>query len=146
MKLMPIRRGGRPEVPVAPLIDCVFLLLIFYAVTAQFVSDQRLKLELPEAKTAEEAGAGADTKPPVVTVAADGSIWIDETEIAERDLEARLRQLIAKDKDQGLILKGDKGADYGTVIHVLDVARTVGATSIQMSASKPAADGPGSGH
>jgi len=40
----------------APLIDVIFLLLIFYAVTTQFVTDERLKLKLPEAKTAEKSG------------------------------------------------------------------------------------------
>ena len=68
----------------SPLIDVIFLLLIFYAVTTQFVSDERLKLKLPEAETAESVGLRQEEKPPEVKVATDGSIWIDD-QIVVRD-------------------------------------------------------------
>ena len=137
MNFMKEQSASKPEVQMAPLIDIIFLLLIFYAVTTQFVSDQRLKLNLPEAKTAEEVGAGAEEMPPVVKVAVDGSIWIDDKEIPEDKLEAEMRRLVEGSKEKSVILKGDEGADYGVVVHVLDIARSVGATSIQMSADKP---------
>ena len=53
MRLVPLRGGRKVEVQMSPLIDVVFLLLLFYAVTTQFVNDERLKLKLPEAETAE---------------------------------------------------------------------------------------------
>ncbi len=137
MRLVPGRTRSRPEVQIASLIDVVFLLLMFYAVTTQFVSDQRLKLKLPEAKTAETVGQGRDEKPPLVTVAADGSIWIDDQQVPERDLEQKIRRLVDRAPDKQIILKGDRGADYGVVVHVLDLAREAGATGIQMSAAKP---------
>jgi biopolymer transport protein ExbD len=138
MRLAPFRTRRKPEVQISPLIDVVFLLLIFYAVTTQFVTDQRLKLELPEAKTAEDAGHGREEKPPVVKVAADGSVWIDDAQVPEAELESRIRRLVERaGEDEALILMGDRGADYGVVIQVLDIARSVGATTIQMSAQKP---------
>ena len=80
MRLVNLAGRRRPEVQMSPLIDVVFLLLIFYAVTTQFVTDERLKLKLPEAKTAESEGVGRDEAPPEVKVSADGTIWInDET-------------------------------------------------------------------
>ena len=121
----------------SPLIDVVFLLLIFYAVTTQFVSDQRLKLKLPEAQTAEESGAGRQEKPPVVKVSREGEIWIDDTIVPEAELKNRIKTLVNSRPEQTLILKGDEGADYGVVVHVLDLARAAGAKSIQMSAQKP---------
>ena len=137
MRLAPLRIGGRPEVQMAPLIDVVFLLLLFYAVTTQFVTDERLKLKLPEAKTAEEAGINREERPPEVKIAADGSIWIDDRIVPESELEERMRKLVERAPDKGVILKGDRDADYGVVVHVLDVARSVGANMIQMSADKP---------
>jgi biopolymer transport protein ExbD len=131
------RGRRRPDVQMAPLIDVVFLLLIFYVVTTQFVSDQRLKLKLPEAKTAEESGQGRSQAPPVVTVAADGSIWVDDVQVSEAALEQTLRRLVEQSAEGTIILKGDRGADYGVVVHVLDVARSVDAKTIQMSAVKP---------
>jgi len=137
MRLAPLQSRRRAEVQMAPLIDCIFLLLIFYAVTTQFVTDERLKLKLPEAKTAEDAGTGAADKPPVVVVAADGTVWVDDQLVPEDQLEAKIRQMVGEAPDQAIILKGDRDADYGVVVHVLDIARSVGAKMIQMSAERP---------
>ncbi len=105
--------------------------------TTQFVADERLKLKLPEAKTAEDAGINRDERPPMVTVSADGSIWIDDRIVPESELENRIKQLVERAPDDGIILKGDEGADYGVVVHVLDLARAAGAKGIQMSADRP---------
>ena len=137
MRLAPLQGRRRPDVQMAPLIDVIFLLLIFYAVTTQFVTDERLKLKLPEAKTAEDAGRGAEDQPPVVVVAADGTVWVEDRLVAEEELEGMIRQLVDRAPDQAIILKGDREADYGVVVHVLDIARSVGAKMIQMSAERP---------
>jgi biopolymer transport protein ExbD len=137
MRLVTIRRSNKPEVQMAPLIDVIFLLLIFYAVTTQFVTDERLKLKLPEAKTAESAGVSREERPPEVKIAADGTVWIDDRIVPESELEKRMRELVERAPDNAVILKGDRAADYGVVVHVLDVARSVGANMIQMSADKP---------
>jgi len=137
MRLAPLRGRRKPEVQMSPLIDVIFLLLIFYAVTTQFVSDERLKLKLPEAETAESVGINQEQRPPEVKVAVDGTIWIDDRIVPESELESQIRQLVERAPDDGIILKGDKGADYGVVVHVLDVARKVGAKGIQMSADRP---------
>jgi biopolymer transport protein ExbD len=136
MRLAPLRQH-KPEIQMSALIDIVFLLLLFYAVTTTFVSDERLKLKLPEAKTAEDAGVSREERPPEVKIAADGTIWIDDRIVPESELENRIRQLVERAPDDGIILKGDKDADYGVVVHVLDVARSVGAKGIQMSAERP---------
>jgi biopolymer transport protein ExbD len=137
MKLINLRKGTRPEVQISPLIDVIFLLLIFYAVTTQFVTDERLKLDLPEAKTAEAAGQTEEQRPPEVKVAADGTVFIDDRVVPQEELEARMRELVENAPDKQIILKGDRGADYGVVVLVLDTARSVGATGVQMSADKP---------
>ena len=136
MRLAPLRQH-KPEIQMSALIDIVFLLLLFYAVTTTFVTDERLKLKLPEAETAEDAGVSRDERPPEVKVAADGTIWIDDRIVPESELKNRIRQLVERAPDDGIILKGDKNADYGVVVHVLDIARSVGAKGIQMSADRP---------
>ncbi|MCP4896996.1 MAG: biopolymer transporter ExbD [bacterium] len=137
MKLAQLRGKSRPEIQMSPLIDVVFLLLIFYAVTTQFVTDERLKLKLPEAQTAESTGQGREDAPPVVKVAVDGTVWINDELVPEEQLEQRIKALVEKSPEGAVILQGDKEADYGVVVHVLDLARLVGAKSIQMSAQRP---------
>jgi len=137
MRLINLRARRRPDVQMSPLIDVVFLLLIFYAVTTQFVTDERLKLKLPEAKTAESEGAGREEMPPEVKIAADGTVWINDIIVPEDELEEQMRALVERAPDKAVILKGDRDADYGVVVKVLDTARAVGATMIQMSAERP---------
>ena len=95
MRIAPLRRH-KPEVQMSPLIDVIFLLLIFYAVTTQFVTDERLKLKLPEAETAEQAGVSREERPAEVKIAADGSVWIDDLPVPEAELESRLRRLVER--------------------------------------------------
>ena len=137
MRLVKFGGRTRPEVQMSPLIDVVFLLLIFYAVTTQCVTDERLKLKLPEAKTAESEGVGKDEMPPEVKVAADGTIWINDVIVPDDELEAQMKALVENAPDKAVILKGDRDADYGIVVRVLDTARAAGANMIQMSAEKP---------
>ncbi len=137
MRLVNLAGRRKPDVQMAPLIDVVFLLLIFYAVTTQFVSDERLKLKLPEAKTAESEGVGQEETPPEVKVAADGTIWINDEIVPEEELEAQMKILVEGAPDGTVILKGDREADYGVIVKVLDTARAAGANMIQMSADRP---------
>jgi len=139
MQLSKLKGGRKPEVQMSPLIDVVFLLLIFYAVTTQFVTDERLKLKLPEAKTAESEGVGQEEAPPEVKVAADGSVWINDVIVPEGELEAQMKALVERAPEKAVILKGDRDADYGVVVKVLDTARAAGANMIQMSAERPQA-------
>ncbi|MEE4273277.1 MAG: biopolymer transporter ExbD [Thermoanaerobaculales bacterium] len=137
MQLAKFSGRRKPDVQMSPLIDVVFLLLIFYAVTTQFVTDERLKLKLPEAKTAESQGVGREESPPEVKVAADGTVWINDVIVPEGELEAQMKALVERAPDKAVILKGDRDADYGVVVTVLDTARAVGANMIQMSAERP---------
>lgn len=137
MRLINFTGRSKPEVQMAPLIDVVFLLLIFYAVTTQFVTDDRLKLKLPEAKTAESEGVGREEMPPEVKVAADGTIWINDVIVPDDELEAQMKALVERAPEKAVILKGDRDADYGVVVRVLDAARAAGANMIQMSADRP---------
>ena len=102
MRLVPLRSGRKVEVQMSPLIDVVFLLLLFYAVTTQFVNDERLKLKLPEAETAESVGTNQEEKPPEVKVAVDGSIWINDEIVPEEELETRMRQIVEQAPDDGI--------------------------------------------
>ena len=96
MQLAKLSGRRKPDVQMSPLIDVVFLLLIFYAVTTQFVTDERLKLKLPEAKTAESQGVGREDAPPEVKVAADGTVWINDVIVPEGELEAQMKALVER--------------------------------------------------
>ena len=135
----PRGRRRRPNIDISPLIDVVFQLLLFYAVTTQFVAEERLKLLLPEAATAERA-AGEKPKEAEVLVTAEGEVLVGGKRVSEAELEGEIRALVKSTPDRTLTIRGDRGADYGMVVRVLDVARLAGAKSINLSAVKPLED------
>jgi biopolymer transport protein ExbD len=140
MKLARARRR-KPAIDISPLIDVVFQLLLFYAVTTQFVAEERLKLALPEARTA-ETEQGDKPKVAEVLVTAAGEIVVQGRAVSDTDLEREIRQLVAASPGRALTIRGDKGANYGAVVKVLDMARSAGAKSINMSAVKPSDSSP----
>ncbi len=125
-----------PRIDISPLVDVVFQLLLFYAVTTQFVAEERLKLLLPEARTAEQQ-AGEKPKVAEVLVTAEGRILVEGRDVPEPLLEQEIRRVVGSSPERSLTIRGDRGANYGAVIRVLDIARQVGARSINMSAVKP---------
>ncbi|MEW5876644.1 MAG: biopolymer transporter ExbD [Acidobacteriota bacterium] len=130
-------RSRAPRIDISPLIDVVFQLLLFYAVTTQFVTPERLKLQLPEARTAE---AAKTTKPQEaeILVTSAGEILVANRVVSEERLEAEIRALLKGQPERSVTIRGDKGAPYGTVMKVLDAARLAGTQHINLVAAKPA--------
>jgi biopolymer transport protein ExbD len=129
-------RRRRAGIDMSPLIDVVFQLLLFYAVTTQFVADERLKLQLPEAATAERE-AGQKQRLAEIVVNSRGDVLIDSRVVADADLERAVKSLVASAPNKTITIRGDQGADYGRIVHVLDIARAAGAKGIDLAAIKP---------
>lgn len=108
-----------------PLIDVVFLLLLFFLITTTFVrdTDSQLPLDLPSAATGETA---TEAKRVVVHVGAAGELQIDDEQLRPAEIRTRLKALYDKDPAQQLLIKGDKTAAYGTITDVIDTAKDVG--------------------
>lgn len=135
----------RPRIDISPLIDVVFQLLLFYAVTTQFVTPERMKLALPEARTAETSRA-TRAKEAEVLVTAEGNFFVAGKKVEEQALEREIKRLLAANPQGSLTIRGDKGAPYGAVIRALDTARTAGAKAVNLVAIKPANTSPRSNH
>lgn len=134
------RRGpGRVEatLELTPLIDVVFLLLIFFVMTASPASNavDRLDLDLPEAATG-EAAESAELRV-VVHVFASGEIRLqegDETpEQVVTELEPALAEIFSRRPDAAIWIRGDVDASHGAVIELLDSARSVGFRRVHMA-------------
>lgn len=130
-------RSRSPRIDISPLIDVVFQLLLFYAVTTQFVTPERLKLQLPEARTAETAKTAPSPQAEIL-VTKTGEILIESRAVREDRLEAEIRALLKGQPERSVTIRGDKGAPYGTVMKVLDASRLAGAQHINLVAAKPA--------
>jgi biopolymer transport protein ExbD len=122
-----------PRIRIINLVDVLFILLIFFIATTTFrVATQQptgVKLSLPEAKTAEAVGK-QKTSQLRVTVAADGSIYVDREKTTTGQLETVLKDAKAKDPAVVIELSADKDASYGTIVSVVDAARAAGIQNI----------------
>lgn len=117
-----------------PLIDIVFLLLVFFMLTAHFVKDEALDVSLPEADSSaviEDEGALE------IVLDNQGHILIDKKHVAVTELEKVLQQQLDNRKNKQILLRGDKIAKLGLTVSVMDAARKVGATSLDIVTQKP---------
>jgi len=110
------RRVYRPmsEINVTPMVDVMLVLLIIFMVTAPLLT-VGVPLELPETKGQQLT---SNKEPLTISVQRDGKIFIQETQVRLEDVATKLKSM-ARDKDEPIFVRGDKGIDYGTVMRVM---------------------------
>jgi len=133
------RRPGKPRVgiDIAPLVDVVFLLVIFFAVSTTFLETSGLKLDLPTSTST----AMREPHELTVYVAADGRITFEGRETALSDLEPALAKAIEEAASKVVVLRADTGTQHGKVVEVMDAARAAGAEGLTV-ATRPTARTP----
>ena len=117
-----------------PLIDIVFLLLVFFMLTAHFVQDQVVDVRLPEAASGQVLENEAALE---VSIGADGGLRVAGQEVALEDLEAALRRDLHARTDKRVVLRGDQGTELGLTVKVMDAARLAGAESLDIVTEQP---------
>ncbi|RAR64462.1 biopolymer transport protein ExbD [Onishia taeanensis] len=124
------RRHREPvEINLTPLIDVVFLLLIFFMVSTTFETRQALELELPESASA----APADTAPVVLSISAAGDYRLGETSVDQRDLAAALAAQADAARDHGLVIEADGRVAHRRVVAALDQAAALDITRVRIA-------------
>ncbi|MCE8032364.1 MAG: biopolymer transporter ExbD [Halomonas sp.] len=126
------RRRDPVEVNLTPLIDVVFLLLIFFMVSTTFETRQALELTLPESVS----GVGLDASPVTLVVTAQGHYRLGEREFAA----AELGQALSAEADQarlhGLVVEADARAMHADVVRALDQAGMHGIRQVRIATSE----------
>ncbi len=117
-----------------PLIDIVFLLLVFFMLTAHFVKDQVLDITLPEADSATTLDNEEALE---IVLDKQGYILIKQKHIAVNELDNVLQQMLSGRKNKQVILRGDEVAQLGLTVKVMDAARKAGARSLDIITQKP---------
>ena len=106
----------------SPMIDCVFILLIFFIVTTVFVEETGMEVNRPEASTA----SSLDKNSILIAVSSDNKVVYGGKTIGVKGVQGVVKQLIAEDKEMNCIIQGDEAAQYGVVAQVLDEVRAAG--------------------
>ena len=129
---MKFRRLGKPDVGInmAPLVDVVFLLVIFFAVSTTFLDSSGLKLELPTSSST----ADRQIKDLVVFLGAGGDISFDGETIDAEQLRQRLTEALVERDRKVVVLRADTHTEHGDVVEMMDLIQRAGATGMTVAA------------
>lgn len=122
------RAPRRPAINITPLIDVVFLLLIFFMVSSTFRQSPGIEVALPQAQNAAEQ----EQSPYEIVVRADGTLFYRNQELTRDELQAELIRLKEAEPAVTLVLRADEGAPFQRGLDVMDVARGVGFEQLQI--------------
>lgn len=120
------------ELNMTPLIDMIFILLIFFMVTASFVRESGIEVERPIASTASPKSPSV-----IISVDAGNVLWVDNQTIDVRSVRAWVASLLAESPDASVVIAADTMARSGIVIQVLDACREAGAKQVSVAARVP---------
>ena len=114
---------------IAPLIDIVFLLLIFFMLTANFIMQPGIKITLPEAQTAKPH----EEENVVVLINQENELFLDNRRIGINELKNALKEKLEGSPGKAVILKADKNINLGLAVEVMDIARQANAEGLVIS-------------
>ena len=117
----------RVTVDLSPLMDIVFLLLIFFLVTTTFLPDAGMDLELPESTTATQS----EIAQTVISVAEDGSVQLDGRSVTVADLEAAVAALPDAERNK-ITVRAASRVDYGVIVSIIDALRNAGVNGLSL--------------
>ena len=132
-----LRSHSRPSglgagLNVTPLIDMVFILLIFFAVNSSFIEETGVEVDRPTAQTAQRQ----DQAGVLIAVTKDGEIWIEQKRIDVRAVRSYVEQLHAESPEASALIMADKRAQTGIVMQVLDQTRLAGISRVAVAATE----------
>ena len=124
------------ELELAPMIDVVFLLLIFFIVTWQFARFERdMDISVPAAEEAEDTDRQAGEI--IVNVREDGTIVLNGRDVSQAELLSKLQAISEAYPDQAVILRGSSDANFQAIINVLDQIKKAGIWNVAFATTKP---------
>jgi biopolymer transport protein ExbD len=107
-------------IDLTPMLDVVFIMLIFFIVTASFIKETGVEVNRPQAQTAENKNAAV-----LIAIRADNTIWMDQRRIDIRSVRANVERMHAENPEGAVVIQADELASVKTFTEVLDQAREV---------------------
>lgn len=126
------RRHNHTHMNIAPLVDVVFLLLLFFMLTSHLMQEPAIKIKLPESKTAE---AEKDTVK-TVYISKDGGIFFMDKRVDLRDLQTAIKGSLKDVEHDFVRIKADRESDVGILVSVIDEVRLAGVRNYSIVTEK----------
>jgi biopolymer transport protein ExbD len=131
-------RPEEPDVNLTPMIDVVFLLLLFFMVSTSFIRESSLKVDLPEAtgKALTEQDSPID-----IIINTNGNFTINEVVLnkpSKEELASQLKQIVGTNTNPHIIISADAGSEYQFIVTAMDTAQQLGYTRLTLATRQTA--------
>ena len=129
-------QNNAPGFQIAPMVDIVFLLLIFFLVTWNFSrSETELDVKVPKAREGKETRRAVGEV--IINVKTNGTVVMNRRQMNATELQDTLQKIASLYPDQAVILRGDENTDYRHVVEVLDICRRANIWNVAFATSRP---------
>jgi biopolymer transport protein ExbD len=118
------------EIDLTPMLDVVFIMLIFFIVTASFVKEAGVDVIRPPAQTADPKDKGNI----LIAITESGQIWIERRAVDASSLQAHIERLHGENPQGSIVVQADKNSQNSLLVTVMDAARDAGVTQIAIAA------------
>lgn len=127
------RKRDEAEINITPMLDVVFIMLIFFIVTTSFVKETGVDVNRPSAETATKKDRGNI----LIAIRANGEVWMNRRSIDIRAVRANVERALAESPEGTIVIVADKESRTGLLVEVYDQAKLAGARSISIAAQSP---------
>lgn len=117
------------EIDLTPMLDVVFIMLIFFIVTASFIKEAGIEVNRPEASTSQKK----ENVNILVAISGGNEIWIDQRRVDERSVRSVIERLHAENPKGAIVIQADKNSNTKTVTAVMDAARAAGVFDVSLA-------------
>ena len=124
---------GGAEIDLTPMLDVVFIMLIFFIVVASFIKEAGVEVNRPDDNQPDNPD---DSTSILVEVASDNQIWMENRRVDIRAVRANIQRLLAEDPEAPVTIKVEKGAEAGIVVDVADAARESGVAAVNWASDR----------
>ena len=124
-----MRESAQSEVNMTPMLDVVFIMLIFFIVTASFVKEAGVDVIRPPAVTSIPKDKGNI----LIAITENGQIWIDRREIDPRSLRANIERLHGENPQGAIVIQADEKSENHLLMRVMDAAKAAGVNKIAIA-------------
>ena len=124
------RSKDESEIDLTPMLDVVFIMLIFFIVTASFVKEAGIDVNRPNAATAERKERGNI----LVAITDNGRIWINKRQVDPRAVRANIERMHAENPQGTVVIQADENSKSGLIVQVMDAARLAGVYEVAIAA------------
>lgn len=127
-----VRQEEDADIDITPMLDIVFIMLIFFIVTATFVKESGIDVTRPDAETAVKQNRVAI----LIAIRDNNEVWINRRQVDLASVRANVEKLHAENPQGGAVIQADREAETGVLVEIMDQVRLAGVGAISIAAEE----------